>query len=341
MSHEADRRTSREAEPQSSSESTAGAARVVLLDDYQQVALASGPWQRLAGRTEVDVIGHHITDRDELVRRLRPATVVVAMRERTAIDEALLAELPNLRLLVTTGMGNQAIDLAACADRGVVVCGTGGMPHGTAELTWALILAAARHLPTELANVRGGGWMTTVGTDLAGARLGVIGLGRLGSQVARIGLAFGMDVVAYSQHLTRERCDEVGVALCTLPELLGTSDFVSIHLVLSERTRGLLGAPELALMRPTAWLVNTSRGPICDETALAEVCRARGIAGACLDAFATEPLPPGQPFRTLDNVIATPHIGYVTERTYRVFFDEIVADIEGWLDGQPVRVITP
>jgi phosphoglycerate dehydrogenase-like enzyme len=227
----------------------------------------------------------------------------------------------------------------ACAERNVVVCGTGGVGHGTAELTWALILAAARHLPTELANVSGGGWMSTVGGDLRGHRLGIVGLGRLGAYVARVALAFRMDVVAWSENLTDERCQHVGVTRVDKDELLASSDFITIHLVLSDRTRALIGPRELGLMKPTAWLVNTSRGPICDEAALATACLDGRIAGACLDVFTAEPLPAEHPFRTLPNVLATPHIGYVTDETYRVFFTEVVEDIEHWLDGDPVRLI--
>jgi phosphoglycerate dehydrogenase-like enzyme len=223
----------------------------------------------------------------------------------------------------------------------VTVCGTGGVAHGTSELTWALILAAARHLPSELDSVRRGGWMTHVGADLHGARLGVVGLGRLGGRVARIGLAFGMDVVAWSHNLTEERCQAIGATLVSQEDLLASSDYVTIHLVLSERTRGLIGEAELGRMKPTAWLVNTSRGPICDEDALARACASGRIAGACVDAFDAEPLAPDHPFRALPNVLATPHIGYVTEQTYRVFFADVVEDIERWLDGDPVRVVSP
>jgi phosphoglycerate dehydrogenase-like enzyme len=231
--------------------------------------------------------------------------------------------------------------VVAGTEHGVVVCGTGGVVHPTAELTWALILAAARHLPSELGSVRNGGWMTHVGADLHGARLGVLGLGRLGGRVARVGLAFGMDVVAWSHNLTEERCRAVGATLVSKDELLVSSDYVTIHLVLSDRTRGLIGEAELERMKGTAWLINTSRGPICDEDALARACAGGQIAGACLDAFGEEPLAPDHPFRSLPNVLASPHIGYVTEQTYQVFFTDVVEDIERWLDGDPVRVVLP
>ena len=314
--------------------------RVAVLDDYQGVARSLGPWAALGDRIELEVFGEHVGDESALVQRLRPFEVVVAMRERTPFPRRILSALPNLRLLVTTGGHNAAIDLAACTDLGILVCGTGGVAHGTAELTWALILAAARQLPNELASVRDGGWMTAVGRDLHAARLGVIGLGRLGARVARIGLAFGMDVVAWSQNLTEARCAEVGVSRVTKEELLATSEFVTIHLVLSDRTRGLIGERELDAMRPDAWLVNTSRGPICDEQALAAACRDGRIAGAYLDAFTDEPLPTAHPFRTLPNVLASPHVGYVTTQTYQVFFADIVEDIGRWLAGDPVRVVT-
>lgn len=314
---------------------------VAVLDDYQGVAERMGPWERLAGRVEVHAYRDHLADRAALVERLRDYEVIVAMRERTTLDRSLVEQLPRLRLVVTAGAHNAVIDVAACAERGVTVCGTGGVGHGTAELTWALILAAARHLPEEVANMRSGRWMTTVGTDLHGARLGVIGLGRLGGQVAGIGLAFGMDVVAWSENLTEQRCAEVGVAKVTRDELLSSSDFVTIHLVLSERSRGLIGERELALLKPSAWLVNTSRGPICDEEAIVSACAQGRIAGACLDVFAGEPLPADHPFRKLPNVVATPHIGYVTLNGYERFFTDIVEDIEGWLAGEPLRVIRP
>ena len=233
-----------------------------------------------------------------------------------------------------------AIDVGACSRHGVIVCGTRILAHGTAELTWALILAAARHLPEEMTNVRSQRWMSTIGTDLHGARLGLVGLGQQGSQVARIGLAFGMNVVAWSEHLTPERCSDVGVSFVPKEELLSSSNFVSIHLVLSERTRGLIGESEVSMMNQTTWLVNTSRGPICDETALISACRDRRIAGVCLDVFSDEPLPLDHPFRTLPNVLATPHIGYVTQNGYELFFTDIVDDIQRWIDGSPVRVIT-
>jgi phosphoglycerate dehydrogenase-like enzyme len=283
----------------------------------------------------------HIGDEDRLVAHLQPFDVVIAMRERTPFPRRVLERLPALRLLVTTGMRNPSIDLAAARELGVTVCGTGAHPSGTAELTWALILAVARHLPQEDASVRAGGWQQSVGTDLAGGVLGVLGLGRLGERVARVGQAFGMDVVAWSQNLTDERAAEVGVRRASgLHQLLETADVVTIHLQLSDRTRGLLGAAELARMKPTAILVNTSRGPIVDESALVHALREGAIAGAGLDVFDTEPLPRHHPLRELRRAVLTPHLGYVTEATYQVFYREAVEDVAAWLAGTPLRLLT-
>ncbi len=313
--------------------------KVAVLDDYQGVALTSTDWSPLDGRAEVVVFEEHLYGDEAVIAALQPFEVVVAMRERTAFPRSVLEALPKLRLLVTTGARNAAVDDVACAELGVTYCGTGGAGRSTGELTWALILACARHLPTEVANVRNGGWMTTMGADLYGRTLAVCGLGRIGAQVARVGLAFGMEVMAWSQNLTAERCAEVGVVLVTKDELFRHADVLSIHLVLSGRTRGLVGEAELRSMKPTAILVNTSRGPICDEDALARACAQGWIGSAGLDAYGTEPLPADHPFRTLGNVIATPHIGYVAEAGYQVFFGDIVEDITAYLDGRPIRLI--
>jgi phosphoglycerate dehydrogenase-like enzyme len=314
--------------------------RVAVLDDYQDVALAHPAWASLQGRVEATRFTDHLDDADALVERLAPFDVVVAMRERTAFPASTLERLPRLRLLVTTGPSNAVIDEAACAELGITYCGTGGDVRSTAELTWALILACVRHLPTEVANVRSGGWMTTVGTDLSGRTLGLLGLGRIGGLVAEVGRAFGMQLVAWSQNLTAERCAAYGAELVTKPELLARSDVLSVHLVLSDRTRAILGEAELAAMKPTAVLINTSRGPIVDEDALARACAEGRIAGAGLDAFGVEPLPAGHPFRTLPNVVATPHIGYVSGSCYDIFARDVVEDIAAWLDGAPVRLVS-
>jgi phosphoglycerate dehydrogenase-like enzyme len=308
--------------------------RVAVLDDYQGVALGCADWSEL----EVEVFPDHLAD-DVVVERLAPFDVVVAMRERTPFPRARLERLPNLRLLVTTGMRNAAIDLDAARDNGVLVCGTGSLGPPTAELAWALILAVTRHVAEEHAAMRAGGWQHTIGPELAGHRLGIVGLGRLGARMAAVGRAFEMEVVAWSQNLTAERAAEAGAALVSKEELFATADVVTIHLVLSDRTRGLVGAPELARMKPTAYLVNTSRGPIVDEAALLDALHAGRIAGAGLDVYATEPLPADHPLRRAPNTVLTPHIGYVTTGTYEVFYGDAVEDIARWLAGDPVRVL--
>jgi phosphoglycerate dehydrogenase-like enzyme len=315
--------------------------RIAVLDDYQQVAGQFADWSKLPEPAQVVTFHDHVDDEDALVARLDPFDVVVAMRERTAFRRSLLERLPNLRLLVTTGQRNASIDVAAAAERGVTVCGTGYFSSGTAEMTWALILAVARHVAQEDASVRAGGWQQTIGTDLAGARLGVVGLGRLGSRVARIGQAFEMDVVAWSQNLTEERCAEVGVRLVEKEELFATSDVVTIHLVLSRRTRGLVGPAELLAMKPTAMLVNTSRGPIVDEDALVDALRHGRIGGAGIDVYDREPLPRDHPLRELRRAVLTPHLGYVTKGTYEVFYRDAVEDVAAWMASEPVRVINP
>ncbi|HEY7467516.1 MAG TPA: D-2-hydroxyacid dehydrogenase family protein [Dehalococcoidia bacterium] len=315
--------------------------RIAVLDDYQGVALSHGGWQRLPADSQIEAFRDHLADEAALANRLQPFEVVVAMRERTPFPRSLLDRLPNLKLLVTTGMRNASFDMQAAKDRGVSVCGTGGLPTPTAELTWGLIIGCVRHIAAEDRATRAGHWQTTIGPTLHGATLGCLGLGNLGSQVARVGLAFGMNVIAWSQNLTAERAQQVGAKLVSKDELLSQSDVVSIHLVLSDRTRGLVGARELALMKPTAFLVNTSRGPIVDEAALIETLRQHKIAGAGLDVFGEEPLPPDHPFLKLDNTLITPHLGYVTLETYDRFYGEAVEDILAWLNGAPVRVIEP
>ncbi|MET9620088.1 D-2-hydroxyacid dehydrogenase family protein [Streptomyces sp. NPDC006464] len=313
--------------------------RCAVLDDYQGVALASADWSALAGRVDVRVLREHLTDRDALVAALEDCEIVVVMRERTPMDAELLDRLPRLRLLVTSGMRNASIDLAAAARLGITVCGTTSSAEPPAELTWALILGLARHVRTEAQGLREGGpWQSTVGTDLAGRTLGLLGLGRIGSRVARVGLAFGMDVLAWSPHLTDERAAEHGVRRASdKRELMARSDVVSLHLVLSDRTRGIVGEDELRAMLPTARLVNTSRAGLVDGEALLRALREGWIAGAGLDVFATEPLPADDPLRTLPNVLALPHLGYVTEANYARFHGGAVEDIEAWLAGAPIR----
>ncbi len=312
--------------------------RCVVLDDYQNVARAYADWS--AADVEVVSLMEHVADEAVLAGLLAGAEIVVAMRERTRFTPSLFARLPDLRLLVTTGMGNAAIDLPAAAAHGVTVSGTSGILTPTSELTWALIHALARNVVADDNTMRAGGWQTRMGVGLSGRRLGLVGLGNLGALVARVGLAFGMDVVAWSQNLTAERAASVGVQSVSKSELLSSSDVVSIHLVLGDRTRGLIGAGELAAMKPTAFLINTSRGPIVDHDALVSALRDGTIAGAGLDVFDVEPLPVDDPLRTLANTVLTPHTGYVVEQCYEVFYRQIVEDIAAWLAGRPIRVIS-
>jgi phosphoglycerate dehydrogenase-like enzyme len=315
--------------------------RIAVLDDYQSVAADYCDWSQLPEPAEVVEFHDAVADPNALVARLRSFDVVIAMRERTRFSREVLERLPDLRLLVTTGRRNKSIDVEAATELGITVSGTGILPNGTAELTWGLILAVARHIPQEDASVRAGGWQETVGTDLAGARLGIVGLGGQGSQVARIGLAFGMDVVAWSENLTDERAAEVGVRRVDKDELFGTSDVVTVHTLLSKRTRGLIGADDLGRMKPTAILVNTSRGPIVDQQALLDALQGGRIAGAGLDVFDEEPLPKDHPLRTAPRTVLTPHLGYVTRNTYEIFYREAVEDVVAFLAGDPVRVLSP
>ena len=315
--------------------------KVAVLDDYQGVALEMADWSVLPKDTQVEVFRDHLAEADAVAERLRDYAVVAAMRERTPFHRDLLERLPELRLLLTTGMRNASIDLDAATALGVLVCGTGSLGYPTAELTWGLILALLRRIPVEDAAIRQGLWQTTVGVGLQGKSLGVLGLGRLGSQVATIGAAFGMSVIAWSQNLTAERAAQFGASLVTKDDLFARSDILSIHLQLSDRTRGLVSARELGLMKPTAYLINTSRGPIVEEAALVQALQDRAIAGAGLDVFDQEPLPPDSPFKRLQNAVLTPHLGYVTKEGYRGYFEDTVEDIAAYLRGQPVRVLNP
>lgn len=306
--------------------------RVAILDDYQRVALQMADWSAVAERADVTVYDDHVSDPDRLVERLEPFDVIFVMRERTPLPRSIIERLPRLRMIASTGAFNASIDMAAAAEHRIRVSTTGGSVASTIELTWALILAGSRSLVNESVAVRDGGWQLSVGRELSGRVLGVLGLGRIGQQVARIGAAFGMTVIGWSQNLTDQQAAEAGGARVSRDEFFATADVVTIHLKLSERTRGLIGARELASMKRDALLVNTSRGPIVDEAALIEALRNRTIGGAALDVFETEPLPPGHPLRTLNNVIATPHLGYVADRGYRTFFTDGVAAISAWLD---------
>jgi phosphoglycerate dehydrogenase-like enzyme len=309
-------------------------AKIAVLDDYQGVALKLADWSGVRARADVDVFSDHLTDLDAVAARLLPYDIVCVMRERTPLGALVIERLPSLKLIASTGPRNASIDLKAAAARGIAVVHTGYFGSPTVELTWALILASARHLVAEAAAVRSGGWQHSIGDDLSGKTLGIIGLGHIGSQVAKIGLAFGMSVIAWSQNLTAEKTGAVGAALVTKEELLQRADIVSVHLVLSDRTRGLIGAGELSLMKRSARLVNTSRGPIVVEAALIAALQAGQIAGAAIDVYDVEPLPVDHPYRNLDDLLATPHIGYVSRGLYERFYRDTVANISAWLDAK-------
>lgn len=316
--------------------------RVAILDDYQAVALSIADWTPLKGRAQVTVFQDHLTDQDRLAERLRDFECILAMRERTPFPRALIERLPKLKLLLTTGMNNRSMDMAAATDRGIMICGTDGGSMPTAELAWGLILGLARKIPQEDRATREGAWQTSLGVGLAGKTLGLLGLGKLGSQMAKIGQAFGMNVIAWSQNLTEERCRAVGATkAASKDDLLSKADVMSIHLVLSERTRGLIGRREFALMKPTAYLVNTSRGPIVDEAALIEAVEQKRIAGIGIDVYDVEPLPADHPLRRLPGTVITPHLGYVTEGNYREYYGKSVENIIAYLDGSPCRVLNP
>ena len=308
--------------------------RIVVLDDYQNVALSFADWSLLDARATVTVFNDHLSDSDAVIERLQPFDIVCVMRERTPMTRAVIERLPKLRMICSTGSRNASIDLKAAEERGVQVVHTGYTSTPTIELTWALILGSARNLVAENASLRSGGWQRFIGDDMAGRTLAVLGLGNVGGPVAQIGNAFGMNVIAWSQNLTAERAAEVDAELVSKEELFRRADVVSIHIGLSDRTRGLVGAPELALMKPTARLINTSRGPIVVEADLIAALKARKIAGAAIDVFDQEPLPLDHPFRTLANLLATPHIGFVSRGLYARFYQDTVENIRRWLDAQ-------
>jgi phosphoglycerate dehydrogenase-like enzyme len=308
--------------------------QIAVLDDYQNVALESANWSVLRDRADISVFRNHLSEPEAMIERLLPFDVVCVMRERTPLPRNVIERLPNLKLIASTGPVNASIDVVAAGDHGIAVVHTGYTSDPTIELTWALILTSARNIVTESNSVRSGGWQQTVGIDLRGKTLGVLGLGRIGSQVARVGSAFGMHLVAWSQNLTSEAAKAAGATLVSKEQLFEQADILTIHLVLSGRTRGLVGAAELARMKPTALLINASRGPIVDEQALIGALKSRQIAGAAVDVFDVEPLPPSHPFRTLDNVLATPHIGYVSHGLYKTFYEDTVSNIRMWLDSR-------
>jgi phosphoglycerate dehydrogenase-like enzyme len=310
-----------------------------VLDDYQGVALTMADWSRVQAVAEVEVFRDHLGDLDALAERLAPFDVLVLMRERTPLPAQLSERLPRLRLVVTTGRRNASIDVEALRVRGVPVCSTESIATSTPELTWALILGLSRHLVCSVTDVRQGRWQTSIGSDLAGRTLGIVGLGRIGAKVARVGTAFGMDVLGWGRHLTAERAAESGAAAAPLDDVLRSADIVTIHVVLSAETRGLVGARELALMKPGSLLVNTSRGPVVDTPALVAALESGHLGGAAVDVFDSEPLPVDHPLRSTPRLLATPHIGYVTDNGYRVFYGQAVENIEAFLRGAPIRVI--
>jgi D-3-phosphoglycerate dehydrogenase len=319
------------------------AHRCAILDDYQNVALKLADWSKITKDVEIKVFTEAVRRSDaDTIRDLKDFDIVVMMRERTRFPRAVIDGLPKLKLLITTGAYNASIDLKACQERGIVVSGTGGFGNPTTGITFGLILELTRRIGWEHARLKAGAlWQATLGMDIEGRTLGLLGLGRLGARAAGVGKAFGMKVIAWSQNLTPDRCKEVGVEYATKDDLLRNADIVSIHLVLGDRTRGLIGARELAAMKKTAYLVNTSRGPIVDEKALIDALTKKQIAGAGLDVFDVEPLPLDHPYRKMDNVVITPHLGYVSQQNYEKYYPDIVDDIRGGLDGKPVRVVAP
>jgi len=315
--------------------------RLGILDDYQGVALSMGPWDKLPQDLKIKVFRDTIKDQEALVRRLSPFDALLIMRERTPFPRSLIERLPNLQLLITTAARNRAVDLAACAERGITVCGTPSFAHPTVDLTWGLILSLMRHIPEQERALREGRWQVKLGNSLEGKTLGVIGLGNLGSRVARVGAAFGMRVIAWSQNLTEEKAAAAGAVKVDKATLLREADVVTLHLVLSERSRRIIGAGDLAQMKRSAVIVNTSRGPLIDQDALIAALKEGRIAGAGLDVYDEEPLPPGHPILSAPNMVLTPHLGYVTEENYRAYFQGAVEAVLGYLAGSPVRELRP
>lgn len=308
--------------------------QVAILDDYQQVALQFADWSAIQQQASVTVFSDHLADNSAVIKRLQPFQVICIMRERTPLNREILAQLPNLKLIVSTGKRNASLDIKACEELGIKVEMTNYVESGAPELTWALLMALARNVVTENGNIRSGGWQTTVGADLKGKTIGIVGLGRIGSKIAAYAKAFDMKVIAWSENLTAEKAAEAGAVLVSKESLFQWSDFVTVHLVLSDRSKGTIGAKELEMMKHSAFLINTSRGPLVDEAALLSALKAKQIAGASLDVYDTEPLPAGHDLRKLDNVLTTPHIGYVTEDTYKVFYEDTVKAIAAWLAAQ-------
>jgi phosphoglycerate dehydrogenase-like enzyme len=317
------------------------AHRCAILDDYQNIALKAADWSPVAKDLDIKVFNQPLGSQDQVIKALADFEIICGMRERTPFPRAVISALPKLKLLITTGARNASFDLAAAKDHNVTVCGTPGFGNPTAGLTIGLMLELTRRIGFENARMKAGEpWQITIGPDLEGHTLGVLGLGKLGARVAKTAQALGMKIIAWSQNLTPEKCREAGVEYATKEDLFRQADFVSIHVILSQRSRGLVGAKELGLMKPTAYLVNTSRGPIVDEAALIAALKDKRITGAALDVFDVEPLPLDHPFRKMDNVVLTPHLGYVSLQNYQAYFKGVVEDIRGWLDGKPVRAMS-
>jgi phosphoglycerate dehydrogenase-like enzyme len=317
------------------------AVRCAILDDYQNVVLKIADWSKVKGDVEFKVFNAHLGGPDKVIAALQGYQIVVAMRERTGFPKQVIDALPDLKLLITTGLRNASIDTEAAKARGITVCGTGSFGSPTSGIAIGLMLELTRHIGYENARLHSGAtWQSTIGPDLEGMTLGILGLGKLGTRTANIAKAFGMKVIAWSQNLTPEKCQEAGVGYVSKDDLFRQSDFITIHVVLSPRSRGLVGAKEIGLMKPSAFIINTSRGPIIDEAALLAALRDKKIAGAGLDTFDVEPLPLDHPLRKMDNVVLTPHLGYVSEQNYKNYFAGVAEDIRGFLDGKPVRVMT-
>ena len=313
--------------------------QIAVIDDWQQVAGGVVDWSVLASVGQVHFLHDYPADTATLIERLQGFEVICVMRERTTFDQALLQGLPNLKLLVTGGMRNAAIDIPAAKALGIQVCGTDSYKHAAPELTWALIMASTRNLLAEANSLRAGNWQVGLGGDLHGKTLGILGLGSIGQKVAAFAQVFGMRVIAWSENLTPERAEAVGVTWVSKQAFFEQADILTIHLVLSERSRGLVDAEALGWMKPSARLINTARGPIVDEPALVRALRSGRLAGAALDVYSDEPLPADHPFRRLPNVLATPHVGYVSEQNYRQFYQQMIEDIQAWANQTPVRAL--
>lgn len=315
--------------------------RAAILDDYQNVAMSMADWSAIVKDVEIKVFNKPFGSQDETIRALQGFAIVVGMRERTPFPRKVIEALPDLKLLITTGARNNSFDVKACAERGITVCGTGAVGSPTTGIVFGLMLELTRRIGFENARLKAGApWQVTVGRDLEGLTLGILGLGKLGQRSATVGKAFGMRTIAWSQNLTEEKAKAAGADYVSKEDLFRVADFITIHLVLSDRSRGLVGARELGLMKKSAYLINTSRGPIVDEKALVATLQSKSIAGAGLDVFDVEPLPLDHPFRKMESVVITPHLGYVSEQNYRKYFPDIVEDIRAWLDGKPVRTIS-